>query len=177
MLIPVVTPDLAERALPGAAVRALAARAEADSQSAIADLESFRSLHAPGELIESATSYAIGLVWWFSVDQWLRSDLLDAAHEALLKDPAVADSALFNGYEVTAHRLRSAALAPVVHASQLNLASLVSGVSDIDQLTATFADAVVASLLIAGAERFGDTTTSAERMRDTMTSIAYSHAA
>jgi hypothetical protein len=176
MLIPLVTPDLAEKSLPGAAVRALASRAQIEPEVG-ADLEAFRSLHADGELIESATSYAIGLVWWFSVDQWRRGDLLDAAQEQLLAEVSLADSSLVNGYEVTAHRLRSAALAPVVHASQLKLSSLVSGVPDIDNLTVKFTDAVVAALLVAGADRFGDPSTSADRMRDTMTTIAYCQAA
>jgi hypothetical protein len=179
MFVPVVTPDLAEKALPGAATHALTVRASTEPDTNAADLELFRSMHSTGDLIVSTTAYAIGLVWWFSVDRWRRGDLLDEAMEILLASVTTSetDAALAAGYEVYANQLSRTALSPVLHAAELELEPLVHGVQDIDTLTMKFADATVHSLLLAGQEIFGDPARSAEKMRNTMTLIAYSTAA
>lgn len=177
MLVPVVTADLAEQALPGAAAHALAVRAMTQPETAAADLATFRAMHSAQEMVLSTSAYAIGLVWWFSVNQWRRGDLLDDAKNLLLGTLECGDPALIGGYAVYINQLTREALRPVAHAAELELDVLVHGVSEIDQLTATFADAAVHALLLAGHEIFGAPDRSAEAMRDTMTTIAYCAAA
>ena len=179
MFVPVVTPDLAEKSLPGAATYALMVRASSEPDGNAADLELFRSMHSTPDLIVSTAAYAIGLVWWFSLDRRRRAELLEQAKNIMLRTVTTseAEAALAAGYEVYAHQLSRTALSPLMHAAELRLEPLVHGVPDIDRLTLRFADATVGSLLLAGRERFGDPARSAEKMRDTMTIIAYSTAA
>jgi hypothetical protein len=179
MFVPVVTPDLAEKALPGAATHALAVRATAEPDVGVGDLQVFRSMHSTGELVLSTTAYAIGLVWWFSVDRHRRGELLEQAKQLLLDavSSSEPDAPMASGFEVYANQVSRSALAPVLHAAELTLDPLVHGVPEIDELTMRFADATVHSLLVAGREVFGDPARSAEQMRNTMTIIAYSAAA
>jgi hypothetical protein len=177
MLVPVVTADLAEKALPGAAAHALAVRAMTQPETAAADLAAFRSMHSAQEMVLSTSAYAVGLVWWFSVNRWRRGDLLEEAKSLLLGSVDDDDAPMVGGYAVYISQLSREALRPVAHAAELDLGPLVHGVSEIDQLTATFADAAVHALLLAGHEIFGAPDHSAEAMRDTMTTIAYSSAA
>lgn len=179
MFVPVVTPDLAEKALPGAATHALAVRASVEPEIGAGDLKVFRSMHSTGELVLSTTAYAIGLVWWFSVDRDRRGELLDRAKQLLLDavSSSEPDAPMASGFEVYANQVCRSALAPVLHAAELKLEPLVHGVAEIDELTMRFADATVHSLLLAGQDVFGDPSRSAEQMRNTMTVIAYSAAA
>jgi hypothetical protein len=176
MIAPAVTPELAERSLIGAAVHAFSVRARARSSSADqTDLEFARRIPAPDELAESATAYAISLVWWAHRDLAARRDLLETATTLMLAQ--ITDSASERryeaGYRIYANWLAEAALAPKVHAKEINISHLVSGVREIDLMTARFADTAVNAVLLADRESFGDPTTSAETMRDEMIQLAY----
>jgi hypothetical protein len=176
VIAPAVTPELAERALIGAAIHAFSARAHTRrSPSDQTDLEFARQIPAPQELAESASVYAISLVWWAHRDLPSRRALLLHATELMLAE--VSDSAserpLQSGYQIYAVRLTQAALSPMVHAKELDLAPLISGVTEIDLMTARFADTAAHAVLLADRESFGDPSSSAEKMRDEMIQLAF----
>jgi hypothetical protein len=176
VIAPAVTPELAERSLIGAAIHAFAARVKwRASESDQTDLEFARRIPAAAELAESATVYAVSLVWWAHRDRASRAELLERATELMLArvTESASDRAYEAGYRIYANRLAKAALAPQLHAKELDLAGLVSGVAEIDLLTARFADTTVDGILLADCRSFGDPKTSAETMRDEMISLAY----
>ena len=176
MIAPAVTPELAERSLIGAAVHAFSVRARlrADANDRT-DLDFARQIPTADELAESASVYAISLVWWAHRDLSSRRDLLVLATQLMLTE--VEDSAserpFESGYRIYASRLAEAALAPRVHAAEVDVRPLVCGVGEIDRMTARFADAVVNAVLLADRESFGDPARSAETMRDEMIQLAY----
>jgi hypothetical protein len=176
VIAPAVTPELAERSLIGAAVHAFAVRAQAQSDPARqTDLDFARRVAAPGELAESATVYAISLVWWAHRDLSSRRELLSQAISvmfALIND-STSEREYEAGYRIFASRLAEAALAPKVHAKEIDLGPLVSGVVEIDLMTARFADTAVHAVLLADRTSFGDPARSAETMRDEMIQLAY----
>lgn len=176
MIAPTVTPELAERSLIGASVHAFAVRAQVHStESEQTDLEFARRIAAPSELAESTTTYAISLVWWAHRDLPSRRALLEHAAELMLA--WVADSArdrvYESGFRIYADGLVHAALSPKVHAVEVNVSHFVSGVAEIDLLTARFADSAVSAVLRADCASFGDPANSAEAMRDEMIQLAY----
>lgn len=176
MFAPAVTPELAERSLIGASIHAFSVRASvSDSPQLRTDLEFARQIPAPGELAESATAYAISLVWWAHRDLGSRRRLLDLATSLMLA--YIVDSATErpyeSGYRIYASRLADAALAPQSHADEIDISPLVSGVTEIDLLTARFADCAVNAVLLADCATFGDPDRSAETMRDQMIQLAY----
>jgi hypothetical protein len=176
VIAPAVTPELAERSLIGAAVHAFSVRARiragATDQT---DLDFARQIPAADELAESATVYAISLVWWAHRDLGSRRELLDTATELMLAgvEESASERPFSSGYKIYARRLADAALAPRVHAAEVDVRPLVCGVGEIDRMTARFADAAVNAVLLADRERFGDPALSAETMRDQMIQLAY----
>jgi hypothetical protein len=167
---------LAERALIGAAGHAFAVRAQARRRREDeTDLEFARQIARPDELAESATLYAISLVWWAHHDIGSRRDLLHDATELMLAQ--VTDTASERpfeaGYRIYASQLADVALAPKLHALELDLGRLVSGVGEIDRLTARFADTAVSAVLQSDRASFGDPADSAELMRDQMIQLAF----
>ncbi len=180
MIAPALTAELAERSLIGAAVHAFSVRARTrpapDSQN---DLEFARQIPAPDELAESATVYAISLVWWAHRDLSSRRDLLEAATALMLSRVTedASERAYEAGYRIYATQLAAAALAPRVHAKEIDLTRLVSGVGEIDRMTARFADTAVNAVLLADRASFGDPASSAETMRDEMIQLAFCDAA
>jgi hypothetical protein len=180
VLAPAVTPELAERSLIGAAIHAFSVRAHTgDDPTLRTDLEFARRIPAPAELAESATVYAISLIWWAHRDLASRRELLDLATSLLLNDIIEngAERPYEAGYRIYASRLTEATLAPMVHANEIDISPLVSGVGEIDRLTARFAEGAVTAVLLADRESFGDPALSAETMRDQMIQLAYCHAA
>ncbi|MGX7677734.1 hypothetical protein ACSMXN_02420 [Jatrophihabitans sp. DSM 45814] len=176
MIAPAVTPELAERSLIGASVHAFSVRAHTRAKpSDQTDLDFARRIPTPDELAESATVYAISLVWWAHRDLASRRELLETAVSLMLVQ--ITDNASERpyeaGYRIYAHRLVEAALAPKVHAKEIDLRNLVSGVTEIDLMTARFADNAVNAVLLADRESFGDPTRSAETMRDEMIQLAF----
>lgn len=123
--------------------------------------------------------YAITLVWWAHRDLGSRRDLLRVATALMLAQ--IADSAAErpyeSGYRIYANRLAEAALAPRVHADEIDLSPLVSGVNEIDLMTAHFADIAADALLRADRASFGDPARSAETMRDQLIQLAFCAAA
>jgi hypothetical protein len=176
MIAPAVTPELAERSLIGAAVHAFTVRAHTrSSDSDRTDLDFALRISPPHELAESTSAYAVSLVWWARRDPSSRRELLQRATAVMLA--LIADRASERcyeaGYRIFAARLTEVALAPKVHAKELDLAPLVANVDQIDLLTARFADTAVNSLLLADRAVFGDPARSAETMRDQMIQLAY----
>ena len=57
--------------------------------------------------------------------------------------------------------------------AEADIRSLVSGVPEVDLMTARFADATVRALLLADCATFGDPARSAETMRDEMIHLAF----
>ena len=180
MIAPAVTPSLAERALIGASLHAFEVRAQTrhrpEDQN---DLAFARQIAAPDELAESATVYAISLVWWAHRDRAARRHLLATATDLMLAriGDSETDRPFESGYRIYASRLAEAALAPQLHAAELDLGPLVSGVAEIDRMTARFADSAVHAVLLADRESFGDPALSAETMRDEMIQLAFCSAA
>jgi hypothetical protein len=176
VIAPAVTPELAERSLIGAAVHAFSVRARlrATASDQI-DLEFARRIPAAEELAESATVYAISLVWWAHRDLGSRRDLLASATDLMLAgvEQSASERVYENGYRIYARRLVEAALAPRVHAAEVDVRTLVCGVGEIDRMTARFADAAVHAVLLADRESFGDPALSSETMRDEMIQLAY----
>lgn len=176
MLAPAVTPELAERALIGAAVHAFSVRASTGRNPADqTDLDFARQVAAPNELAESATVYAISLIWWAHRDRDGRRALVQHATEQLLT--LIAGSSTEHtyeiGYRIFASQLAEATLAPIAHAAEIDLGTLVSGVAEIDLLTARFADTAAHAVLLADRKAFGDPSRSAETMRDQMIQLAF----
>ncbi|MEO6703761.1 MAG: hypothetical protein ABI140_21645 [Jatrophihabitantaceae bacterium] len=171
-----MTPELAERALIGAAVHAFSVRASTRSNPGDqTDLEFARRIPTPDELAESATVYAISLVWWAYRDRDARRALLRDATEQLLAliSASNTEHALEAGYRIYASQLAEATLAPIGHAAELDLSPLLSGVAEIDLMTARFADTAVHAVLLADRKAFGDPSRSAETMRDQMIQLAF----
>lgn len=176
MIAPAVTPELAERALIGAAVHAFAVRASSGtSPTDRTDLEFARQIPTPDELADSATVYAISLIWWAHRDLGSRRELLRSATRLMLDlvSANASERAYEAGYRIYANRLAEAALAPRVHAVELDVTPLVSGVTEIDLMTARFADSTVHAVLLADRQAFGDPARSAETMRDQMIQLAF----
>jgi hypothetical protein len=99
---------LAERSLIGAAVHAFSVRARLRAGAADqTDLEFARQIPAADELAESATVYAISLVWWAHRDLSSRRELLDCATALMLADVEESSSErpLSSGYLIYARRL------------------------------------------------------------------------
>ncbi|SDI96036.1 hypothetical protein SAMN05444157_1002 [Frankineae bacterium MT45] len=175
MIVPVVTPELAERSLIGAAVHAFSARAHSRANPTDqTDLEFARQIPKPDELAESATVYAISLVWWAHQDLHARRELLDAATALMLAyvDDDARERPFEAGYRIFATQLVQAALVPRVDA-EIDLRPLLSGVTEIDLMTARFADTAAHALLLTDRETFGDPAQSAETMRDEMIQLAF----
>jgi hypothetical protein len=176
VLAPAVTPELAERALIGAAVHAFSVRASTRATVADrTDLEFARAIPTPGELAESATLYALSLIWWAHRDLGSRRELLRAAVELLLRqvDDSATERPFETGYRIFATHLTEAVLAPRVHAAEIDLRPLVSGVSGIDLMTARFADTAAHAVLLTDRRAFGDPAYSAETMRDELIQLAF----
>jgi hypothetical protein len=176
VIAPPVTPELAERSLIGAAIHAFSARVKSRANATDqTDLEFARRIAGADELAESATAYAVSLVWWAHRDRASRQALLERATELMLVrvTESASDRAYESGYRIYASRLAKAALAPQLHAKELDLGALVSGVAEIDLMTARFADSTVHAVLLADCNSFGDPATSAETMRDQMIQLAY----
>jgi hypothetical protein len=155
VIAPPVTPELAERSLIGAAIHAFSARVKSRANATDqTDLE---------------------FVWWAHRDRASRQALLERATELMLVrvTESASDRAYESGYRIYASRLAKAALAPQLHAKELDLGALVSGVAEIDLMTARFADSTVHAVLLADCNSFGDPATSAETMRDQMIQLAY----
>jgi hypothetical protein len=172
---PAVTPELAERALIGAAVHAFSVRASTRARAADrTDLEFARAIPTPDELAESATLYALSLIWWAHRDLGSRRDLLRAATELLLRqvDDSATERPFETGYRIFATHLTEAVLAPV-HAAEIDLRPLVSGVGEIDLMTARFADTAAHAVLLTDRQAFGDPAHSAETMRDELIQLAF----
>jgi hypothetical protein len=180
VIAPAVTAELAQRSLIGAAVHAFVVRAQVRSgPTSESDLEFARRIPAPDELAESATVYAISLVWWAHRDLGSRRDLLEAATSLMLAQVSdnAAERAYETGYRIYARQLAAAALSPIAHAKEIDLTRLVSGVTEIDLMTARFADSAVTAVLQTDRASFGDPANSAETMRDEMIQLAFCEAA
>jgi hypothetical protein len=176
MFAPAVTPELAEHALIGAAVHALAVRvSQSGNPGDRTDLDFARRIPSPDELAESSTVYAISLVWWAHSDIGSRRGLLDAATRLMLYKIADDDGErrYESGYRIYASQLLDAALSPKAHAKEVDVSHLVSGVKELDLMTARFADTAVAAVLLSDCQSFGDPARSAETMRDEMIHLAY----
>jgi hypothetical protein len=176
VLAPAVTPELAERALIGAAVHAFSVRASTRATVADrTDLEFARAIPKPYELAESATLYTLSLIWWAHPDLGSRRELLRAAVELLLRqvDDSAAERPYENGYRIFTTHLTEAVLGPRMHAAEIDLRPLVSGVGEIDLMTARFADTAAHAVLLTDREVFGDPSHSAETMRDRLIQLAF----
>ncbi len=118
-------------------------------------------------------------MWWAHADIGSRRELLTEAEALMLDYVAHSDEQrpYETGYRIFANHLNAAALTPLGNVTELNLGALVSGVREIDLLTARFADTAVHALLLTDRSSFGDPSTSAETMRDEMIQLAYGQAA
>jgi hypothetical protein len=180
VLVPYVTPGLAERALIGASVHAFSARVKHDGSLANqADLAFARQIPDPSELADSATVYALNLVWWARPDLLSRRMLIDSATALLFEhvDHISSERPYESGYRIYAKQVSHAMLCSDLDEAEADVRTLVCGVPEVDLMTARFADATVHALLLADCMTFGDPAYSAEAMRDEMIHLAFYDAA
>lgn len=179
MPTPVVTPQLAEKALTGAAVHGLSVRAAsgvdpATVQRDLADYRLFRDGTDPAELAVSLTAYAVTLTWWYATDHTDRLALLERAMELMLESVSEhpADAAELACYRQYALWVIAAATI-TAETDELHLGHFACAKRSREPAHRRICRRPRPQPAVAGHNVFGDPHTSAETLRNLMTTLAY----